>query len=294
MDQIPETETIEQPRVSVCIPTGVSKSYALSYMVAALEQLEWDNLELHWAVTDTGHIEMEAYALRIKTLMQNSLFKHPWTIHMVHITEEQRLIGYAPVVANKKHLRDVFLDGDAEYFFMVGGDNPPYRTGIKRLMRFNKDVAFGASWQRPARDAYNPAAVYPMVWTYAWTMKDIERYHFEPRVKAQFRKAFLNGTLYIPLHTRPNWRRLRRLDGAIGGDGNCLIKRRVVENVPWILPGEWRRPGTTMTFGMEGGGNPGYHSEDLHWFNNVTALGYSTVCDLRYRVMHMHDDGSVY
>lgn len=44
MDEIPETETVDQPRVFVGIPTGLAKGYALTYMVAALEQLEWTTL----------------------------------------------------------------------------------------------------------------------------------------------------------------------------------------------------------------------------------------------------------
>jgi len=71
-------------------------------------------------------------------------------------------------------------------------------------------------------------------------------------------------------------------DQYLGGDGNCLTKREVLEYIGWSLPGTINA-------------NVGYHSEDLHWFNNVNLAGFKTLVDLKYHVPHIHpDDGKSY
>ena len=271
------------PKVFIGIPSGPSKDYAMLPMVWALENLQWANAEIHWACTYNGNPEGEKYIRRLETIMGASKWKCPWSIHWGNITKEEESIPYRAVIRNRRLLRGKFLDGDCDYFFMVGGDNPPIQTAVKRLMKFmdkGADVAFGVSHQRPKRDAYNPEAVYPMVWKYAWTLDELGEID-DPDLYEEFWKTALNVTLYIPMYVDPNWRRKKRIWGVAGGDGNCLIRREVLENAGWTLPGKY-------------GSSYGYHSEDLHFFNKVNMLGYSTVVDMQYHVPHLHENGRVY
>lgn len=270
----------EQPKVYIAIPTGPPKDYAMMYMVAALQNLDWQNAEVHWAVTYKNDSEGDDYMDKLSKIMEAAKWSCPWKIHRCDITQEEAETPYRAIIRNRRLLRADFLDGDCDYFLMVGGDNPPWRSAIKRLMKFKADVAFGVSHQRPKRDRFNPTSVYPMVWKYAWTMDELPD-GLPEELYEEFWKSFLNVTLYLPLYVLPNWRRKKRIWGVAGGDGNCLIKREVLENAGWTLPG---RQGTAY----------GYHSEDLHFFNKVNLLGYSTVVDMKYIVPHFHETGMMF
>jgi hypothetical protein len=270
----------EQPKVYIGIPTGPPKDYAMMYMVAALQNLDWRNAEVHWAVSYKGDSEGDAYMEKLGGILDSVRWSIPWKIHRCDITQEEAQTPYRAVIRNRRLLRSDFLDGDCDYFFMVGGDNPPWRSAIKRLMKWNADVAFGLSYQRPRRDRWYPNAVYPMVWVYAWNLHELPD-DIDEDLYEQFWQSFLNVTLYLPIYVIPNWRRKKRIWGVAGGDGNCLIRREVLENAGWTLPGTRGTP-------------HGYHSEDLHFFNKVNLLGYSVVCDLKYRVPHFHSDGTIF
>ena len=275
-----EEQEETQPRVYIAIATGPAKDYAMMYMVAALQNLKWDNAEIHWAVSHGGDDDGDKYIDKLAAVMQAVRWECPWQIHRCNLTKEEFAIPYRAIIKNRRLLRADFLDGDCDYFFFVGGDNPPWRKAIKRLMKWDADVAFGVSYQRPKRDRWNPDAVYPMVWTYAWWMDELPK-DIPPDLYDVFWMAFLNVTLYLPLYVLPNWRRKKRLWRVSGGDGNCLIRREVLEHVGWSLPGIL-------------GATHGYHSEDLHFFNKANLLGYSTVCDLKYHVCHLDANGKMY
>jgi len=278
MSEEPKPEDL--PRVFIGVPTGVGKDYAMPFMIAALQALEWGNAEIHWAVTTKGDSVGDNYLNKLQTVMDAFTWRCPWYIHTTLLTKEEAETPYQPIIRNRRLLRGLFLDGDCDYFFMVGGDNPPWRRAIKRLMKWDADVAFGVSYQRPKRDRYHPGAVYPMVWHYAWNMDEVPD-DIEPELWDELWLTALNVTLFLPIYIDPNWKRKKRVWRVAGGDGNCLIKRRVLENVGWTLPGKW-------------GSSYGYHSEDLHFFNKANLLGFTTVCDLKYHVPHLHTDGSIY
>jgi len=278
-----EEDAATYPKIEVVIPTGYVKDYVLLYMIAALEWLDYphDRMEITWAITtvkDTPELDetQDAYYNRVTRLMETAHIDCPWSINKVYISQKQAGTGFMPILKNRQYLRGHFLDGDADYFMMVGGDNPPLRDAAKRLLKLDADVAFGVSYQRPERD--RALGIYPMVWKYAWTMDELKKYNLPLDKLEHFRNAFLNATLYVPIWAIPNWKRYKTMTTVAGGDGNCLTRREVIENIGWSLPGIV-------------GGNLGYHSEDLHWFNQVNLAGYKTIVDLKYRVPHIHTTG---
>ena len=262
------------------IPTGPPKAYALLHMVASLQLLNYSNLEIHWSVTrrsDVNDKEGKRYVSNLKKAMKISTIKAPWYIHETWLTAQQKNTPYQAVVSNRAKLRGEFLDGEAEYFFMVGGDNPPYRNAIEKLMTVDADVVYGVSYQRPTRDRMFPGSVYPMMWTYAWMMKDLERFpDLEPELVDQLKMAFLNTAYLVPIYHDPGWMEKEVIYDVTGGDGNCLIRRRVLERIGWRVPV----------------GN--YHSEDIHFGNWVNLLGFKTAVYVPYHVPHFHEGGAVY
>lgn len=278
------TGTPVQPKVFIGICTGKSKDYALHYMIAALRNLDYDNYEIHWAITDFGDSASNAYIQKIRDLTSTVQWKGPVYIHMTHYdvnraplctrVVEGELAAYDLVIRNLRLLRGKFLDGDCDFFLEVGGDNPPPRETVKRLMRLDRDVAFGTCYQRPRRDGNREC--YPLVWSYTWQLGDLDKYNLEPKVKEQMKLAFTCTPFVIPLHARKNWQRLKYLQPYAGGTGMVLIKRHVLEHVGWRLPPSL------------------YFSEDLYFCHQCNAHGYSTIGDLRFHVPHFDEDGLMF
>jgi len=151
----PEEAVLDEPKVFIGIPTGPTKLYSTYYMVAALANLDYSNLEIHWAVTggfDDGIFHK--FRTRLTKLME--AVKWPdtvsWCIHYVPLSKKERFTNFTPILRNKTVLRDTFLDGDAEYFLLLGGDNPPQRNAINRLLKVDADVSIGTCYQRPDVD----------------------------------------------------------------------------------------------------------------------------------------------
>ena len=270
------------------IATGPAKEYALHIMVAALRNLDWPNLEIHWAATQfvRAKEQSEKFYDELCRLMETVDWPCPWFVHRTYVDVQKvrhvrrdlldgNICVFDMVINNLQKLRGEFLDGDAEYFLEVGGDNPPPRMTVRRLMKLNVDVAFGLCFQRPERDAIF-AEPYPLVWLYSWQMKDLEQFGLEPELKLEFEKAFENCPFLIPVYALKNWRRKRVLSNVASGTGMVLIKRRVLENVGWRLP-----PSR-------------YSSEDLYFCHACNLRGYSTKIDLKLHVPHFDEDGFVY
>ena len=272
------------PKVFIGIATGPSKDYALHYMMAALRNLNYDNYEIHWAITDFGDAKSSQYIEHLKQVSSTVKWKGNVYFHTTKYDASKppvctrevngAVASYDLVIRNLRKLRGAFLDGDCEYFLEVGGDNPPPRETIKRLIKLDCDVAFGTCYQRPSRDG--SGEVYPLVWEYTWQLKDLDKYNLEPIVKAKLALAFTNTPFVVPVYARKYWRKLKYLSPYSGGTGMVLIKRQVLEHVGWRLPPSL------------------YFSEDLYFCHQCNAHGYSTICDLKFHVPHFDDDGAVY
>lgn len=269
--------------IGIC--TGPSKWYAAHIMVAALRNLDWDNLELHWAITDFGNQASTVYIQRLKALLGTVDWKCPVHLHTTQYDTKRQAIyvrqnddgsasAYDYVIRNLRLLRGKFLDGDCDYFLEVGGDNPPPRETIKRLMALKSDVAFGTCYQRPAQDADRDC--YPLVWTYTWQLSDLDKYDLEPIVQEKMRLAFTCTPFVVPVYARKNWKRIKYLRPYAGGTGMVLIKRHVLERVGWRLPPSF------------------YFSEDLYFCHQCNAHNYSTIGDLKFHCPHMDESGVCY
>jgi len=169
----------------------------------------------------------------------------------------------------------VFLDSDADYFLSLGGDNPPPRDAVKRLMKLDADVASGICYQRPSQAQAWKEPVFPLVYEYTWKLDELPD-DLEDDVRREFETAWLNSTLMVPLHTNPEWLKLETVRGYTGGTGCVLIRRKVLERIGFSLP------------------PLGYHSEDIHFFNKANYRGFTTAWDLKLHVRHLDPDGSAY
>lgn len=268
-----------QPKVFIGIPTGPTKLYSTYYMVAALANLDYANMEIHWAVT--GGYDSSIFGdfkKRLKKLME--AVKWPdtvkWFIHYVPLSKKQRFTNYQPILQNKTVLRDTFLDGDAEYFLLLGGDNPPPRNAVKRLLKVNADVSMGVCYQRPEVD--QKCGVYPLVWNYAWMPNELDKFRdLHPLVLEELRLVWLHCPAMINLSFNPNWRRKKTVWNVTGGDGCALIKRAVLETVDW---------GVTP--------DNAYHSEDIHFMSLALWHGFTTAVATNLHIPHFDPDGKAY
>lgn len=277
-------QVAQSPKVFIGICTGPSKDYAMHYMIASLRNLDYDNYELHWAVTDFGDSASSTYIQNLKNLLATVKWKGSLHIHTTRYDTSKppvctrevngEIASYDLVIRNLRLLRGKFLDSDCEYFLEVGGDNPPPRETIKRLMALNKDVAFGTCYQRPSRDGQKNC--YPLVWSYTWQLSDTDKYDLEPIVQEKLKLAFTNTPFVVPIYALKNWQKLKYIEPYAGGTGMVLIKRHVLEHVGWRLPPSL------------------YFSEDLYFCHQCNAHGYSTIGDLKFHVPHMDEDGFTY
>ena len=274
MTKDPSIPSGEKPRVYIGIPTGPPKAYALAYMFAALQNLNYPNREIHFAATRYrgGYKPEEGFPERIRKMLDAIPLGCDAAIHNCYLDEED-MKPYGPVLRNLALLRGDFLDGGCDYFLLLGGDNPPPRETVNRLMKLEADVACGLVYQRPFRGIGGNA--YPLVYTYSWCLDELPKGLPEP-VMDEFRKAWKASMFYLPIYLDPDWQTGKILDRFASGSGCTLIRRRVLENVGFHLP------------------HSQYHSEDINFFTHAFYQGYSTKCDLGFRVPHHDESGEAY
>jgi len=267
------------PKVYIAVPIGPSKEYAVLYMLASLRNIDYpsDKLKLNFAVTHLGGQASEQFLERLRKLVSASNFKSDIAIHVTHPTmkDMERWGPYYAVIMNLHLMRLDFLDTDFEYFWLLGGDNPPPRDTLKSLLKLKADVASAMINQRRAKIKQwdlDEKLVYPVYWNYLWTLEDLEPLHLEPKLKDTLRTAW---TEFMFLgKDSPEGERLMR--NVVFGSGCSLIKRHVLEYLGYVL------------------GSGGTHSEDLHFCNLANLRGYDTALSLDVRCMHFDSDGNVY
>lgn len=276
------------PKVFVGIATGPAKEYALHQMIASLRHLNYDNLHIHWSTTHFGNKLSTVYRKRLVQVMGTVDWSNGWHVHTTYIRGNDYVDNtrrnprkpevtsyYDPVIRNLRKLRGEFLDGDCDYFLELGGDNPPLRDTVQRLMDLDVDVAFLVCYGRPRDDADKMRGL-PLVFVYSWTLDELERFQLDPYLQGKFRLAWANTPMMLPLAVVPNWKRKHFLTEFAAGTGCVLIKRRVLERVGWHLP-----PSR-------------YFSEDLYFCHQCRLHGFSMKLDLRHHCPHFHEDGLAY
>lgn len=256
----------------VGIPSGYPKRYCLLLMGHALQNLDAENIEVHWALTDRGTEPNKQYHDEVEQVMD--ITGLPYKIHNVPVTQTEANTAYVPILKNRKTLREAFLDTDAEEFLLIGGDNPPWRNAVQLLRECEADIAFGLSYQRPDVDILN-RGVYPLLWRPIWTMKDVNKHTLSRKERQAFRSAFIKDAVQLPIYLEENWEKQSIADDVVGGDGNCLIKREVLERFGWIMPTHSKV------------------SEDMLFMRTAMAYDYKVKCRVDYKVPHIHlsDEG---
>lgn len=272
---VPPKET-PQPRVFIAIPTGRPKFYALAYMFASLQNLDWYNMEIHFAITNHKYKDDTEFNRAMQKFVDATSMKAPVHLHYTYLNKKEGVTPFGPVTKNLALLRALFLDGDCSYFLLLGGDNPPVRDTIKRLMRLNADVATAILYQRSGREGGTSPAGYPMMWQLAWTMKDLEKFDLHPEILDEFRVAFAESGFLIPMFSDKTWKRKKTMRNTVGGSGTMLAKRKVLEHIGYHLP------------------RSGYHSEDINFFVQAILHDYKVVADLKFHAAHMGPDGQFY
>lgn len=250
------------------IPSGFVKSYCLLIMAHALQHLHEKNVEIHWVLTDVNLPESKQFHLDVDKAM--SLTGREYYIHDVPLTHREATVPYLAILRNRARIRELFLDSECDELLIVGGDNPPWMNALKLLRECDSDIAFGVSYQRPGKDA-KTGAVYPMVQRPLWTMKDVDKHVLPRKIRNAFRKLFIYESVLLPIILEEDWKEHGILEDVVGGDGNCLIRRPVVEEFGWLMP-----PHSKL-------------SEDMLYMRTAMAHGYTVKCNPAYHVPHIHD-----
>jgi hypothetical protein len=264
---------LANPKVTIVIPTGPPKAYAFPFVVASLRDMDYDNFDVVFAFTNLeGNSGAERGYLVNQLNAQPTDFK--WNIIDTKLTKAMAATPYLPIVMNRRALRNWFLDNGGDYMFMVGGDNPPTRNAINRLLKLQVDCALGISYQRPGADVIT-GGVYPMMWKPIYHPREVFDKHpeLEPINRQQITKAYFRANFLEPVYSDEEWMKKDRIDSVTGGDGNCLYSRRVLETIGWTYPSDY------------------YVSEDIQFFNTALLLGFTTACDPKYHVPHHIEKG---
>ena len=265
-----------KPSVYIGVPTGFPKEYSTLYMLASLRNIDYppDQLHLTFSVTLIhDHDESQRFRHNLQQLIDASNIPYPTRIIETWVTEAdmERWGSYFGVIINLHHLRLDFLQGDWQYFWLLGGDNPPAdRTTLKKLVRRRGDVVSAMIRQRPGRGKFGKP--YPVLWGNYWYLQDIPR-DIEPFLRDELRKAWVE---FAFLKQWDNLEPTETLRDVSFGSGCSLIKREVLEYIGYTL------------------GLAGMHSEDLHFCQLARLHGFETKCDLNIRCAHFDPDGLVY
>ena len=267
----------KEPRLFLGIPTGSPKLYSTYYMIAALANLDYSNMEIHWAVTgNLTDAKYNEFRMRLTKLLEAVDWKEGITnqIHYVQLPPERFYRNYGPILENKAVLRDKFLDSGAEYFLLLGGDNPPPRNAVRKLLEANADVAMGTCYQRPGVD---PLGVYPLVWRFMYSLDDIDKQNLDVVNREELRLAWLNCPTLMNICYDAGFKRRKVIWNVAGGDGCALIKRKVLETIDWSI-----EP------------SKAYNSEDIYFMTLALWYGFTTACLPKLHIPHLASDGLVY
>lgn len=276
---------MDYPKVFIAIPTGAIKEYAALYMLASLKNIDYpnDKLSINIAVTTRKDNKHDlGYTKRLQALIDNAKISFTVTVTNVYPTknEMERWGQYYAVICNLHELRKQFLDSDNEYFWVLGGDNPPPRHCLKNLLKIGADVNSAAVWQRPNRAKQyhikgapvNPEAE-PIYFVHLWRMEDVQkRKDLDPRLKEALRKCLIN----LPMIQQITTDRNLTIYNVSFGSGCSLSKREVIEHVGYYLT------------------EAAYCSEDLSFIQWSQTLGFNNGLNLGLHCGHFDANGVLY
>lgn len=272
------------PKIFIAIPTGSIKEYAFLYMLASLRNIYYppEKLEVHFGFTDRGDGKSGTSLQHLKGLISNAELPFSVTIHTTNPskTDVERWGPYSAVILNCHKLRTVFLDGEADYWWILGGDNPPGSGTLRRLLDLNVDCAAALIHQRPNRGREfdvdgdkDGRIIKPIFWDYVWRPEDVRnRKDLEPKLKHSLLRSWVEMP---PMKLAAVQETREVIKGCNFGSGCELVKREVLESCGYYL-------------GL------GYHSEDIAFGQWVNYLGYSTALDPKIICAHFDPDGRLY
>ena len=267
------------PKVWIGIPTGPGKEYAFLYMLAAVGDIDYNPkyIKITFALTDLGDEESKQFIKRARNLVENANYMFETEIIVTKPTEHQKQQwqAYANIMRNMLALRRKFLKEGYDYMWVLGGDNPPPRNTLKRLLALDADIASALIYQRPLKD-YLGVGSWPMVFQHRWELKHLEHNGLNPEQKRILRKAWQEVGFHKIVTENPNWKRLKVLRGAVFGDGCCLIKRRVLEKIIYRII------------------TRAYLSQDLQFCQDALVAGFTTAVDMKLHCPHLCVDGKAY
>jgi hypothetical protein len=236
-------------------------------------------LDLCFCITNRETRATIGAVQRMKNVIANANFPNNITILTTTIDQEDfnRWSQYSAVVKNIHEARKLFLDGDWEYFWLVGGDNPMPPYTLKRLLDVDADVASAIINQRPNRGLGvfedHPGSVYPVFWHQSFTAEDVrKRLDLDPRVRNAIIAAWTNLT-YYDLVQAPVGKTYRNV---AFGSGCSLSRRKVLEYAGYYLD------------------SAGYHSEDIAFAQYTTRCGFDLALDTTVHCLHFDPNGAIY
>lgn len=266
-----------RPDIYVGVPTGDNKEYAMLYMLATLRNVDYPpkHISLHVAVTHLGNEASDRFLQRVRMLVEAANFPYPAEVHVTYPTlaDMDRWGPYFAIIMNLHELRVDFLRGTDDYFWLLGGDNPPPRPTLKKLLRMKSDVASALVNQRFVRIKQmrmDHSKQYPVYWGRAWELEDMDELNLEPALREELRTAWTEFMFLAKIKGEGI------MHNVVVGSGCSLIKRKVYEHLGYVL------------------GSGGTQSEDLHFCQLARLEGFDVAVDMDTRCLHFDQNGKMY
>ena len=258
-------------------------------MLAALGDVDYppEKFTAAFGVSDRGDDESKDFIQRLRNLLDNCNF--PFKTRVIVTTptdeDEQRWHQFKWVIRNLAELRNHVLKSGLDYMWILGGDNPPLRTALKRLLALNTDIASALLYQRPHKN-WKSYGAFPLVYRHHWTLRDLNKPHLHngggkptflnAEQKRLLAKAWLQLGFLKPVSLEKKWRNYKVCHNVVFGDGCCLIKRKVLE---------------AINYGML---KALYQSYDIQYMQQALALGFKTAVNMTLRCPHITYEGEAY
>jgi len=168
-------------------------------------------------------------------------------------------------------IREYALKLEVDYLWLVGADNPPPRTALKRLLALKTDIASALVYQRPRKGVSwgeKGLKTFPLIYEYAFP------YPEDPKLVDMWKLGLLK--LKWEQEKLPEEMKGKIIEADAVGTGCCLIRCEVVKEVP-------------IKTGV-------INSEDTEFCHQARMRGYKIKVDLGLHCPHLipPEDGGGY